>query len=313
MFFQPKLALVKTNSYPNAVLSSGETKYPVMVFSGGYGGFGGQNTIQMEDLASHGYIVFSIFHTYEDFAAIFPDGKIVPCSMEQIKAFQDELISFSKHSKDSNTRDFYNYVMNNARVVRKSIKIWSDDTRFIADQIEKLEKGEIESIFNSRLDTSSMGVFGHSFGGAAAGQACLTDNRFKAFINMDGTPFGDTIGNKVEQPFMILNTGKSDFSAGYSPEQKNYLIVSIKGSKHADFMDYTLLFPSLKRIGLMGSIDGNLLVRIVNDYVLSFFNKHLKGLNEPLIDQLLSRYPEVTIKNEVDGFQATFHLNHLNV
>lgn len=291
-----QLALVKTNSYPEAVLSSGEMRYPVLLFSAGYGGFGGQNILQMEELASHGYVVFSIFHTYEDFASIFPDGEIIPCSMEQIKAFQGELIKFAKNSGNSNTREFYNHVMDNSRVVRNSVKIWTDDAVFTADQIEKLESGEIKSIFSGRLDTSRLGVFGHSFGGAAAGQVCLNDARFKAFINMDGTPFGDTIRNNLSQPFLLLNTGKYDHSAGYCPEQKNYLNVSIQGSRHADFMDYILLYPVLKHVGFLGSIDGRRLVRIVNDYVLSFFNRHLKGMKEPLADGMLEKYPEVTVK-----------------
>jgi hypothetical protein len=36
----------------------------------------------------------------------------------------------------------------------------------------------------------------------------LRDERFKAFINMDGSPFGTAVDNVIRQPFMILTVGK---------------------------------------------------------------------------------------------------------
>ena len=80
------------------------------------------------------------------------------------------------------------------------VKVWADDMSFAVDQIVQLNEGCISSIFEGKLDTSQFGIFGHSFGGAASGQACLNDSRFTAFINMDGTPFGDTVDNVVQQP-----------------------------------------------------------------------------------------------------------------
>jgi pimeloyl-ACP methyl ester carboxylesterase len=141
-----------------------------------------------------------------------------------------------------------------------------------------------------------MGVFGHSFGGATAGEVCLHDKRFKTFINMDGAPSGEAINNIIEQPFMVMTSGPY-IDAGYNKGQKNYLVVTIEGSEHFDYADFTILFPNFKYAGfLLGKIDGARQVEIVNDYVLSFFNKHLKGKKEPLIDERLNKYPEVAIR-----------------
>lgn len=48
------------------VAKSSEEKFPVLLFNHGWGGgFTSQNQLLMEHLASHGYVVFSIGHTYQ--------------------------------------------------------------------------------------------------------------------------------------------------------------------------------------------------------------------------------------------------------
>ena len=42
-------------------------KFPVLIFSHGIGGLKTQNTTQMEEMASHGYVVFSCDHPYVHF------------------------------------------------------------------------------------------------------------------------------------------------------------------------------------------------------------------------------------------------------
>ena len=293
-----KLAAVRTNSYLDAGLSAGTDKYPVVVFSAGYGNIGNANTVQMEELASHGYVVFSISHTYEDVASIFPDGRIAYFDPKQMKVFTDDLLRAAKETKAKKPENPVKYGIEQSKMAYQSVHIWSDDTSFVVDQIEKLASGEIKSIFEGRLDVANMGVFGHSFGGATAGQVCITDFRFKAFINLDGSPFGDIINNPVKQPFMLITADgrETPLTAGYSPEQTNYLVVYIKGATHSDFMDFSILFPVFRYIGMFGKIGGERNSQIVNDYVTAFFNKYLKGKEEPLIDQMIFKYPEVRLE-----------------
>lgn len=294
-----QVALVKTHSYIDAGLSDRQNKYPVILFSGGYLGFAGQNTVLMESLASHGYIVFGVSHPYEDFVSEFPGGKLVRFDTRQVNDLQNELVSISKeYPGDTSGADFEKYQVQHAEISNKSIHIWSNDIKFIADQVEELDNGEIKSIFENKLDTSAMGLFGHSFGGATAGQACLEDSRFKGFINMDGAPFGDSVHTIIKQPFMIIkgDAHKNFIEAGYDPRQTNYIDVTINGAKHLDFTDFTVLLPSLKYLGALGSTGGDLQEKILKNYVISFFDKYLKGTNEPLLDEGLHKYSEVTVK-----------------
>ena len=293
------LSLVKTHSYLDAALSGKESSYPVVLFSGGYGGFNGQNVVLMEALASRGYVVFGVSHPYEDFASTYPGGILIRFNAEQATRLQHELLDISKrYGGDTSSADFEKYQVQNAKVSNESIHIWSDDMKFVADEIEKLNSGELQSRFKGKLDTARMGIFGHSFGGATAGQACLEDSRFKAFINMDGAPFGDSVNRVIPQPFMILmgDGHQNLIPAGYSPEQKNYAAVTINGAKHMDFTDFSILLPQFKYLGVLGSIDGSKQEAILKDYVTAFFDKHLKGEKAPLIDGGVQKYPEVTVK-----------------
>ena len=73
--FFPYLLYSDTHSYVDAPLRAGANNMPTVIFSHGYRGFKGQNTILMEHLASHGYIVYSVQHTYESSPTVFPDGR----------------------------------------------------------------------------------------------------------------------------------------------------------------------------------------------------------------------------------------------
>src|SRR3989442_16016703 len=52
--------------------------------------------------------------------------------------------------------------------------------------------------FTGRLDMMRVGVFGHSFGGAAAALFCHEDSRCKAGIDVDGAPHGSVIQAGIE-------------------------------------------------------------------------------------------------------------------
>jgi len=73
----------------------------------------------------------------------------------------------------------------------------------------------------------------------------------------------------------------------------------VNGTRHHNFADENIWSPMLRNFGLLGSIDGYRMLQLLNDYVLAFFNQHLKGVDSPLLDGPSSTYPEVTfhVKN----------------
>jgi hypothetical protein len=76
--------------------------------------------------------------------------------------------------------------------------------------------------------------------------------------------------------------------------------VSIKDSLHVDFTDLSYILKIWKMElpeNLIGNIDANLMYRITNDYVLSFFDKYIKGKDAPLLEK--NPYSEVIFEKRI--------------
>ena len=88
-FLSRQATLVKTHAILDAPPAEGQA--PVLIFSHGYTGYIAQNTPQVEELASRGYVVASIGHTGEAAAVPFPDGRIIPIDSAVLDAQLAEL------------------------------------------------------------------------------------------------------------------------------------------------------------------------------------------------------------------------------
>src|SRR5258708_15620654 len=76
--FGASYALVKsgqlhTHTVENARVSSSGMQFPTLIFSHGFGETGLTYTAMLEDLASHGYVFFSVEHPYDASCVVFPD------------------------------------------------------------------------------------------------------------------------------------------------------------------------------------------------------------------------------------------------
>ena len=89
------LVNVQTHAFVDAEPAKTPSRFPVLVFSHGYGGMPSAYTALLEDLASHGYAILSIVHPYEAAAAMLRDGRVV--------SFLDE---------DGTPRQFFRDVLN---------------------------------------------------------------------------------------------------------------------------------------------------------------------------------------------------------
>ena len=74
-FLFRKLINIKTNSIKKA-MPSNSSVFPLIIFSHGLGGNRTQNTIMIEELVSHGYVVIAIEHAYDANISIFNNGDI---------------------------------------------------------------------------------------------------------------------------------------------------------------------------------------------------------------------------------------------
>jgi dienelactone hydrolase len=284
-FFLDHLALVEMPAYMESNLAPSEEKYPVILFSHGWNGFSAQNSSQAIELASHGYVVIGVQHTYGAVVTVFEDGTVAHNNPSALPggAPQDEYEA----------------------AAQKLVDQWARDLGFALDFMQS-QQIEADSPFYQSLDLARIGAYGHSTGGGAAIQFCGTDARCKALLGMD--PFmrpvsGEVLENGVRQPaFFLFSQGWVDDAYSRNNElfrkfipnvESSFGVISILGTAHYDFSDLPLLSPLASQLGLKGPIGGQRVTTIVKDYLLSFFNATLKGLETDRFDKLTHPYHEV--------------------
>jgi predicted dienelactone hydrolase len=283
-FFLNHLVLVKVPAYEDAKIVESKTDYPIILFSHGWNGFNAQNTGQALQLASHGYVVVGIQHTYGAVMTVFEDGTIAKNNPSALPsgAPDDEYEKAAHLLSDQ----------------------WAGDMGFALDFLDE-QINDANSPFYKSLDLSQVGVYGHSTGGGAAIQFCGTDERCDALLGQD--PFMRPVSYEVlergiSQPsfFMFSQRWADDvnsrnnnlFHPFYAKLAESYGTVYIEGTAHYDFTDLPLLSPLAPQLGLKGPINGKRVTIIVNDYLLSFFDSTLKDESSSLFENP-SPYPEI--------------------
>ncbi len=307
-FLFDHFALVETHSYTDAALADARSTYPVLVFSHGYNqGIPPQNTVQMEELASHGYVVFSIGHSYESLALIHADGRTVTVSDEQMQRAREQLSASGPlvqklvASQDAGERDgLLQQISAAGPLLNESIRIWVADTRFVLDELARLDGTKAPRAFAGRLDMTRVGIFGMSFGGTVATEVCLLDSRCGAGINLDGLQIGEAASrvSTLKVPFMFM----TNESAGLMNEpvfrraQNSAWYLTVAGSTHFNYSDFSLISPLFRKLGLLGAIEGERMEHIMNAYIRAFFDQHLMDGDSDLLKGASPDYPEVVVR-----------------
>ncbi|MBZ0277932.1 MAG: hypothetical protein K8I60_17425 [Anaerolineae bacterium] len=299
------MRLLPSHSYQDAPLADSPSPYPVLVFSHGFSGLINQNSVQMEELASHGYIVFSIGHPYAAMGVIYPDGRTVPANPTDPNPFLPQyppdftdIIQGCKAETDpAQIKACWQRVSVETPNIGDVMLDWTADTRFVMDELERINAGDITTPFAGRLDLDTMGVFGHSLGGATAVQVCLEDDRCRAVVDMDGMLFGNAYNQVIQQPFMLMNSndGTGTVVFAYAEAENDAYRIAVATAAHLNYTDMSLYFPPAvaSKIGLLGTIDAQRIETIMNRYLVAFFDRYLLGKDSPLLEAADPDFPEV--------------------
>lgn len=274
---------VKTHVYQEVPIA--EEIFPVLVFSHGYGSNASGYYALLTEIASHGYIVLNMNHTYESLGATFPDGseKLFDYEFQSVDgadamkhiapvrdAFERDLSYDERHAIIREASKDYN--------VTHMVKRWTNDMMYIIDQLESWNK---EGFLKNKLDLEKIGVFGHSRGGGAAGQVTIKDNRIKAAANIDGIQWGEMMDTIYTKPFLYISADwpaeHQDINSHvYKNKSTDYFYeTKVLTAAHPNFMDIPFMVP-VKSLAQTGAIDPELGIKLTNDLVIAFFDKHLK-------------------------------------
>ena len=283
---QDTLSTVQTNAVSDASPAGRQHSLPLVVLSPGFTNSRSALTALAEDLASHGYVVAGIDHTYESFATAFPDGRVTTC-----------------RAREAPRRDRKEEVAAGRAA----------DVCFVLDELTGAHPAWPGA---GLIDPSRMAMAGHSAGGAAAIAAMLADSRIRAGIDMDGSTAAPIPDEGLARPFLFLGK-QSNYTPGSggavtTPRDwkllrgavitwerdwelltgwKRWLVVA--GAVHASFTDLALLADQTG-IDTGAGLPGARSLDITRAYVRAFFDQHLRGRPQALLDQLSPRYPEVT-------------------
>lgn len=133
---------------------------------------------------------------------------------------------------------------------------------------------------------------------------------------MDGSLIEVEHRDDLNKPFMFIRSGSfkdwlTDFKKDTNPDNevtkqlaeelhiiKNVInqggrAVYVEGTEHFNFTDLQFYSELIKLTGITGDINGKRGSDLVNQYVLDFFNKQLKGEGGQLIEGPNDSYPEV--------------------
>jgi len=246
---------------PNALISTTEASYPVLIYLPGIAGDDLHN-VYLEELASHGYIICAIEPPYDTTVTVFPNNTIIPLDPNLKKTMAD------------NDRDGI-YAYRNQAHVR-----WN---KYIETAIEQLHllHNDMQSMFYHKLDFDRLGLIGQSHGGAVVTDFCQKHTQCKAGVNMDGWTKTYNNSNAFNVPFLFLlsETGgitetQPLFENNNRPDFKK---VTIPGAGHLAFNDYVLVKkPIAQWFGIVTS-DAHAIIAQIKNELVTFFNTYLKN------------------------------------
>ena len=266
---------VKCNSWLNAVPANG--KFPIIIYSHGHQSIKIANTSQAEEIASNGYIVVAMDHSFDAALTILDEDKII-YSRSKLPSNDEEALQDSMIQR-----------------VKNQLKIRTEDVSFVIDELKIMF--EKDKRFSQIADYDNIGIFGHSFGGCTSIMSAYNDTRIDAVLGLD-TYFlplpKEIIKKDIDRPFVHLGQVSWGDSDNYKimnelgkSSNREFYHFAIEGSKHNDYTDFSQFTKLTKKFG-SGEISPKSIRYIINDVMLGFFDYHLK--NKSIFDH--NQYPK---------------------
>lgn len=271
-----KVTQMVTYASVDTPFSTKHKSYPCIIFSHGartpsilYAGF-------FEELASHGYIVCAIDHTYATEITVFPSGKIVGMLPELA----------------TDTR-------------------WPQEVETFVIDLEYCYQWLQKNSISQHINFTHVAGIGHSVGGAAVTTWARRYHHACAAVNMDGRLLGDDATQDVGVPYLFLMSKPlhvtTDEYAKLSADkrisaderivfwnnltQPSYYI-QVLGAKHFTFTDMPLLTATTETLTAYlheHALVGQLLLGYCNAYVqnahgtIDGWKKLLMGVSDKIM------------------------------
>jgi len=254
-------------SAPNAPLEA-PTPAPVILYSPGWAGTRTQSSIQVENLASHGFVV-------------------VAC---------DDLSTNTSFDLASDAAM--------ATTIERAGRDVVGQAGRLLEVLRALATGQ-PALLDGRLDLTRVGVLGYSMGGAAGLAAALQDPRIAAVMSLDGGLFGPPATEIGSAAYFLLSSSEAFPTeaelASPVPFIRNYALISaidiprnklrmerpgnywaqIPKADHGDLSDALFVFSRAKLFRT--SFERRAMNSAIEAYQVAFFRSVLLGDSAPLL------------------------------
>jgi dienelactone hydrolase len=245
------LQSVPTNTVSGASFATGVENPQLLIYNHGGISVPSENTTLMEYLASHGYVVLSIYHLDQlaEYNAL--NAEVPEAVKERNKALEKRIkssIGYDKKAELSLEHLRSSSVMNRMVATRVvDIDHVLNNAPALLSRIPSLDKGA--------LSVDRIGLLGFSLGGAVATEFSKNDERCATVVNIDGGLYGTQMEEPISVPYLMMNGDCKD-------EWFNDLvlknatvevhILTMPQTKHGDFGDVKLVSPIMRWLGALG-------------------------------------------------------------
>lgn len=269
------LKQVRTHAIRDAHASQYATTAPVVLYQPGLVSITAENSLLMESLASHGYVVVGIRHIDQRAELDEADAAVDSGTAKRTQEINRELRGpLTRHERARISAELYRLSTSTAAVVARR----TEDSQHVLNRLPTILAtipGYPTGELGSGRPIAAMGL---SLGGAVASELSKMDDRCTAVINIDGGLYGERLHDSFSVPYLMiyseLNAGSNDLARDTA--QAEFHEVTAPGAKHLDFHDATVVLPILKWSGQLGSVSGIRVARWKNGQIRQFLDRTVR-------------------------------------
>ena len=267
------LQRISTNTFQDAQPASG--RFPVLLYSPGFGSTRYESMALITELVSHGYVVVGMDHAGTSGVVTATNGERILADLETLDSEDNSAVLVEERAQDDN---------------------------FVLDSLSSTKLAET-------MDLDRVGMLGFSFGGATAGELLRTDARVHAALNIDGPFYGNVTQEAVGKPLMTLRRDPATYSPELQPatmqnQQEeddlmrglngtNYHVATVTQTQHPSFNDTFAVVPLMGN----GLLPHTRMVELLRPLIRDWFDHQLRGEPLRMVGKDLPEYPEIVWQN----------------
>jgi predicted dienelactone hydrolase len=322
---QARLATLETAAFVGAPIAPG--RFPLLVHCHGGTLYRESNTVLVEHLASHGYVVVSVAHPYESGTHYLPGGR----RLDQTSAWHAEVLplghdpeylqAYMGATRGERLEALTRVLPRTRRtLLGRLATAWSDDLLFVVDCLAQGDVPDAIADIAAAVDLDRLGYFGMSMGGHVAALCCMKDPRARAGANLDGGVLtAEPLGRELGVPFlaftedmsvgaaMLGRSAPSPVADGPSVLDLAYQRsdgvpplfpvhrITVRGAAHMDFTDMPRLFDPARVPQAASRIPVDRLLEVQVRVVGDFFDQYVRGTGTGFPERVAKEFDDLLV------------------